>query len=98
MNNEICNAIANKNIIEFYYKGGTRTVEPHCYGVHKDTHNEVLRGYQIGGYSESRELPYWRLYIVPDMSGLRITDNLFSNPRPGYNPDDSHMSQIFCNV
>jgi len=29
MNTEICNAIRNKNLIEFYDDGGTRIVEPH---------------------------------------------------------------------
>jgi len=98
MNSLICNAIAKKNIIEFYYKGGIRRVEPHCYGIHKDTGNEVLRGFQIDGYSESKKIPYWRLYIVSEMSGLRITDDLFLSPRPEYNPNDSHMSTIFCNI
>ncbi len=61
MNSLICNAIANKNIIEFYYKGGIRLVEPHCYGIQKNSGNDVLCGtklvatvclgvYQIGGF------------------------------------------------
>jgi len=50
MNLEICAAIRTRSVIQFYYDGGLRTVEPHCHGVSKDG-NELLRGYQTGGYS-----------------------------------------------
>lgn len=99
MNNQICQAIANKNIIEFRYKGKwIRSFEPHTYGMHKGTSNEVLSGYQLSGYSESGNLPDWRLFIVPYISDLRISDNKFLGARPGYNPNDSRMSTIFCAV
>jgi hypothetical protein len=98
MNNKICDAIANKNIIEFYYNGVIRIVEPHCYGIHKDTSNEVLCGYQIRGFSESGDLPGWRLFVVSDVAALKITDEQFLSPRPKYNPNDKRMSKIFCNV
>ena len=98
MNTQICKAITNKNVIEFYYDGGTRIVEPHCYGIHNDTGNELLCGYQTGGYSKSGNLPDWRLYTIPEISGLRITDDQFSNARHGYKPNDSRMSRIFCQL
>jgi len=98
MNSKICDAISNKNVIEFYHSGGIRIVEPHCYGIHKDTGNEVLCAYQISGYSESGNLPGWRLFVVSDMSALKVTDKTFLSPRPKYNPNDSRMSRIFCNL
>ena len=98
MNNQICEAIQGKCIIEFYYKGGTRIVEPHCYGIHKTTNNEVLRAYRVGGYSESESIPPWRLYRVDEISSLTITDEKFDTARDGYNPDDSAMSDIFCHI
>lgn len=98
MNNEICNAIENKNVIEFFYKGHKRIVEPHCYGTHKNTNNEIFRAYQVGGYSLSGSVPDWRLYIVSEMSGLIITDIQFENPRHGYKKNDSEMSKIFCQL
>ena len=35
MNQEIIEAIENKNLVEFYYDGELRVVEPHCYGLSK---------------------------------------------------------------
>jgi hypothetical protein len=30
MNTSVCNAIKARKLIEFYYEGGTRIVEPYC--------------------------------------------------------------------
>ena len=98
MNSLICEAIENKKVIEFTYDEHERIVEPHCYGIHKDTGSEVVCAYQIAGYSLSGEKPPWRLYIVPDMSSIVITENHFDNPRHGYKKDDSRMSRIFCQL
>ena len=98
MNNEICEAIENKKVIEFFYEGHKRIVEPYCYGIHKTTGNEVFCAYQIGGYSSSEKTPYWRIYIVSKMLGIRITDDQFEKPRTGYKINDSRMSKIFCQL
>jgi hypothetical protein len=61
MNQQICNAIRERRLIRFYYDGYQRIVQPYAYGIHKDTGNEVLRAYQVGGYSSSGDIPDWRL-------------------------------------
>jgi len=96
--NKICEAIENKKVIEFTYENHKRIVEPHCYGIHKDTNSEVLRAYPIGGYTSSGENPPWRLYIVSKMSGIVVTDKQFRNTRLGYKRNDSKMSRIFCQL
>ena len=93
--NKICEAIENKKVIEFVYKNYKRIVEPHCYGVHKDTKNEVLHAYQVGGYTSSGKNPPWRIYIVSKMSEIVVTDRQFENPRPDYTRNDLDMSKIF---
>jgi len=98
MNQLICEAIKSKRVLKFIYEGFERIVEPHTYGVHKDTGNEVLSAYQIGGYSSSGKIPYWRLYVVSKISDLQITNDTFSQPRPGYKKGDSRMSKIFCEI
>ncbi|MDH7554073.1 MAG: hypothetical protein QHH74_10475 [Spirochaetota bacterium] len=98
MNKLLCEAIKSKKIIRFYYEGYERIVEPHAYGIHKDTENEVLRAYQIGGYSSSGKIPVWRLYVVSKMINIIITDDSFEHPRPDYKMNDSMMSKIFCQI
>jgi len=58
---EICEAINSKKVISFDYHGRTRLLEPFCFGIHKSTGNKVLRGYQIGGFSESGKALGWKL-------------------------------------
>jgi hypothetical protein len=94
----ICEAISSKKVIKFNYDGHERVVEPHAYGVHKDSGNEVLCAYQIGGYSSSGKSPYWRLYDVSKMIDILVTEEYFDQPRPGYKMNDSRMSIIFCQI
>jgi hypothetical protein len=98
MNQLLCEAIKQKRIVTFYYKGLFRIVEPYTYGVHKDTGNEVLSAYQIGGHSSSGKSPYWRLFIVPQMSNINLTGDSFFKMRNGYEMNDSRMSTIYCQV
>lgn len=72
-------------------------MEPFCYGI-STAGNEVLRGYQIDGYSESGNPVGWKLFRVSEISNFQITKTNFQNNRPFYNPNDSKMTRIYCNV
>ncbi len=97
MNMAICTAIRNRAVVQFYYDGGTRTVEPHCHGI-STTGNEVLRAYQTAGYSESGKSVGWKILEVAKITSFRQADVTFSTNRPGYNPNDSGMSSVHCHV
>ena len=62
MNDRLVQAINNKQIISFDYDGYPRIVEPHTFGSHKDTGNDVVRGFQTGGGSKAGGIPAWRLF------------------------------------
>ena len=95
MNSIICEGIHTKCKIKFYYEGGTRIVEPFCYGVNSKG-DEVLRAYQTDGYSQS-DKPYgWRIYIVHKISSISLLNDSFSGNRPYYNPNDRAMVRIYC--
>ena len=94
----LAQAVREHRIITFWYDGLMRTVEPHAYGVHKDTGNEVLSGFQTAGFSHSSDCPDWRLYRLSDIQSLTVTNETFKQTRPGYNPHDSRMSQIFASA
>lgn len=90
-------AITNGSIVEFYYRGGVRQVEPYAYGIHKVSSNEVLSAYQVGGYSRSKKLLRWRLFLLKHIKDLRITSQTFDCAnRPHYKSKDSRMSIVFC--
>ena len=96
MNTDICNAIKKMNLIEFYYNGGTRTVEPHCHGI-TTAGNEALRGYQVTGYSDSGQMG-WKMFDLGNASNINVLDETFDEPRPGYRKSDRGMSQIYCEL
>lgn len=97
MNTAICVAIRKRAIVQFTYDGGTRTVEPHAHGT-STAGNEVLRGFQTGGASQSGEPVGWKLYTVSKISAFRETGQVFSQNGPGYNPNDEGMSVVHCHV
>lgn len=96
MNQEIIDAIENQNVIEFYYEGELRVVEPHCYGK-TIAGNEGLRAFQIDGYSSTGKLG-WKMYDLGEADDIIITNDQFDGPRPGYQRGDKGMSDIYSEL
>lgn len=94
MDEQVCNAINSQNLIEFYYDGELRVVEPHCLG-YTTKGNLSLRAYQVDGYSSSGKLG-WKLYNLDKADGVSVLDETFEEPRSGYNSNDSAMTEIIC--
>lgn len=93
----ICSAIRSRQVIRFYYNGGHRIVEPYCCGV-STAGNDVLRGYQTGGYSESGRPVEWKLFRLSEIRDLTLTNENFPGDRSEYNPNDSAMTSYHCRV
>jgi len=97
MNAVICQAIATRSLIQFHYGGGLRTVEPYRHG-YSTAGNEVLRGYQVSGYSRSPNPTGWRLFDIGKMGQLRTAPETFRANRPGYLARDPAMRFIHCQI
>lgn len=97
MYKEICSAIESRKIIIFNYDGGSRRVEPYCYDI-SNKGKELLRAYQISGFSRSRNPSGWKLFHVSKIKGLQIVNEKYIKNRPGYNPRDPSMERIYCRV
>jgi hypothetical protein len=97
MNNLICDAIRARRLIRFIYDGYERVAEPHLYGISTANH-EVVSAYLIGGWSASEGAPGWRKYLVREMHDIQALAESFAGPRPGYNPEDRQMRQVFCGL
>lgn len=96
MNKKIVDAIENQKVIEFYYEGELRVVEPHCYGK-TTAGNEGLRAFQIDGYSSTGKFG-WKMYDLGKADGITITDDQFNGSRPGYQKGDKGMSNIYVEL
>lgn len=90
-------AIENKQLLLLQYKGYSRTVEPHAYGIDKDQ-IQKLRCYQVAGGSASCEPAGWKILNVADIWTLNVTETRFVRARDGYKRDDKAMQQIYAQL
>ena len=90
------NAIANKNIIEFIYKGYPRIAEPHIYGM-KNGKRQLLV-YQIGGAMPlgGGSILDWRRMDIDEISGLKVTGQKFAGPRDNPSGEHSNWDKIIA--
>jgi hypothetical protein len=93
----ICDAIRTRSLIEFRYHGLIRLVEPYCHGF-SSRGNELLRGAQVGGSSNSGRFGLGKLWSVADIVELRLIDKPFEPGEQKYNPADRAMPEIHCRV
>lgn len=95
MRETLYTAIRKRRRLRLTYGGGTRIVEPYVYGA-CETH-QLLRAYQVSGFSPSRERG-WKLFRVEEMSGLALLDETFDEPQAGYMRNDPCMEVIYAEV
>jgi len=93
MKMDVSKAIQNHNLVKFEYEGGSRLVEPHCYGI-TTAGNEGLRADQVGGYSSSGKMG-WKMFDLSKARQIQILVDTFKPTRLGYKSGDKGMSEIY---
>ena len=96
MNPKLCEAVRNRRIMVFSYKGKDRVVEPYAYGTGHH-HQEIIKGYQTGGKSEN-PLPGWGVFPISEIKDLKITKTTFSVLQSDYQKDDKTFVNIYCEL
>lgn len=93
-------SIEARRIVEFYYHGGYRIVEPYALGITRRGHadNESLYCYQLSGFSDINDSKGWKLYRVSEIEGIKVSREQFSGERPDYYPEKINMTEIFCRI
>jgi len=97
MNTQICDAIRTRSVLRFVYDGYERLVEPHLYAINTANH-EAVSAWLVSGWSKSEPEAGWRTYLVREMADVQVLAERFAGPRPGYEPDDRRMGQIYCRL
>ena len=97
MNTLVCDAVRTRSLLRFIYDGYERVVEPHLYGINTASH-EALSAWLVGGWSKSEPEAGWRTYLVREMHDVQVLAERFTGTRPGYEPEDSRMRQVFCRL
>ena len=91
--NTIYEAIGDRRVLAFSYKGTERTAEPYIVG-YDDKSKLVLSAVQLTGGSGVG----FRSFDVDEMSGVATTDRRFSGAHPDYNPRDPYFARILRQV
>lgn len=93
----IISPIRDRSVLEFFFNGQPRIVEPQTYGISR-AGGPILRGYRRGGGSSSGYIKGLRLFESAKISRLRRMSERFAQARPEHNPDDSAMSKVIISL
>jgi len=77
-------AVLGKNLVEFYYEGGTKVIEPHMVAYNRNGHI-LLHGWFVRGDQKFGE-EAWQDYMLVGVTKLKVLPENFAGPRFGYNP------------
>ena len=88
----LCDAIANKQRIIFYYHEKERIGEPQCCGI-STAEREVVRVHLLKGGSRPEQL-----FEVRQINSLEVLNEFFSKPGPNYKENDLAMKVIYCQL
>jgi hypothetical protein len=97
MDLRLCRAIARRALLMFDYKGTTRVVEPHLYGVTTAGH-EALSAWMRPGWSRADPDGGWRMFLADELARLDELPEHFDAPRADFNPRDPHFAEVYCRV
>lgn len=90
-------AIHERRVLTFVYRGHPRVLEPHACGV--STKGEaVLHGYQTAGGSASRPPPGWRTFLVAEIRDVTLGAETFVGARDGYSPNELRLDPLWAEL
>lgn len=95
MNPELVTAIQQRRLVQFFYAGLPRLVEPYLYGLDANTGREVLSGVQVEGASRSA-VPGWKMFHLDEIADFQLTSRRFTGLNPEYNPKDPLIRPVFA--
>ena len=90
-------AIRERRVLTFVYRGHARMVEAHACGV--STKGEaVLHGYQTAGGSASRPPPGWRTFSLAEIRDVALGAETFAGARDGYSPNELRLDPLWAEL
>jgi hypothetical protein len=90
-------AIKERRIVKFTYRGHLRVVEPHAFGRNSKG-DAVLHAFQIKGSSASRPPPGWRTFSARAIEDPKLGKGSFAQARDGYSPNELHLAPLWAEV
>jgi hypothetical protein len=94
---DIYEAIERRHLIQVYYGGYFRVLEPHVYGC--DLHRiDVLKAYQLAGCNELGRHVGWRWLKISKMDAVTVLTTTFPSARSADGARERQLQRIYCEV
>ena len=92
----IRDAMRGRLLVEFSYLRQHRIVQPAELGLHRVSGRLTLRGYQVGGRSNSRRPPFWMLFPADLLEDFLVSEQAFVDDPPDYRSGDGYVDPVFA--
>lgn len=93
---DLHDAMRDRLLVEFTYLRQHRIVQPAELGLHRVSGRLTLRGYQVGGRSNSRRPPFWMLFPAELMQDLVVSEQGFADDPPDYRSGEAYVHPVYA--
>jgi hypothetical protein len=90
-------AILEQRVMTAVYGGTEYQLEPHALGVSREG-RVLLRAFSRTPVPDREQQPNWMLLRVDRLTEMRVFEERFAEPRPGYRRGDRAMIQILVEL
>ena len=94
---KLSKAIGARLLVQFTYNSKTYVVEPHLLGQNTAAQNCLYAWYNEGDQQQEINTG-WRCFLLNDIEKLKLLEEHFNKPRPGYDPYNSNMARIYYRI
>ena len=94
---DIYEAIERRRLIQVYYGGYSRVVEPRIYGC-DSRHVDVLKAYQIAGADELGRHIGWKWFTVSRIEAVLVLATRFTASRNEDGLRNRVLQRVYCQV
>jgi hypothetical protein len=88
-------AVLEHRVTRIRYQGRDRVIEPQLVGIH-EAGEPMLVAYQVGGSSQSGDVPGWRTFITTSVEEVEVSDEHFAGPRGDLEVGTHRMIEVFA--
>jgi hypothetical protein len=94
---DIYEAIEHRHLIQVYYGGYFRIIEPHIYG-NDINGTDVLKAYQVAGANELGRHVGWRWFKVSKIDSIKVLPTAFPASRSSEGVRERALQRVYCEV
>ena len=94
---KLSKAIGARLLVRFCYNSKTYIVEPHLLGRNSAA-QDCLSAWLKESDANQELAPGWHCFLLEEIKELKLLNQNFNKPRPGYDPYDNTMNRIYYRI